>query len=73
MHPVAGKGLVGHALALRDLVFVVRKHQVFAAGVQVKAVAQKLHGHGRALDVPSRPAAANGCIPGGLAGLGGLP
>ena len=73
VHPVAGKGLVGHALALRDLVFVVREHQVFAAGVQVEALAQVLHGHGGALDVPAGTAAADGGIPGGFAGLGGLP
>ena len=73
MHPMACKWLVRDALALRNLVFVVREHQVFAAGVQVEALAQKLHSHGRALQMPSRPPAANGRIPRCLAGLGGLP
>ena len=63
VHPVAGEGLVRGGLALRDLVLVVREHQVFAAGVQVEAVAQVLHGHGGALDVPAGTAAADGRIP----------
>ena len=70
---MAGEGLVGGGFALRDLVFVVREHEVFAAGVEVEAVAEVLHGHGGALDVPAGTAAADGRIPGGFAGLGGLP
>ena len=57
------EGLVGHALALRNLVFVVREHQVFAARMQVEAVAQKFHRHRRALDMPAGPAAANRAYP----------
>ena len=73
MHPVARKRLVGGGFALRDLVFMVREHQVFAAGMQIKAVAQVLHGHGGTLDVPARPAAPDGGVPSSFAGLGGLP
>ena len=66
---MAGKRLVRHALALRNLIFVVREHQVFAAGVQVEALAQKFHGHRRAFQMPSRPPAANGRIPRSFAGF----
>ena len=63
VHPVPREGLVGRGLALRNLVFVVRKHQVFAARVQVEALAQVLHRHRRALDVPAGPAAADRAYP----------
>ena len=59
--------------ALRNLVLVVREHEVFAAGVQVERFAEVLHGHGGALDVPAGAAGAERRLPGCLAGLGGLP
>jgi hypothetical protein len=37
VHPVPGEGLAGGGFGLRDLVLVVREHQVFAAGVEVEA------------------------------------
>ncbi len=45
------------AKGLRDgvLVFVVREDQLAAADVQIEALAQMLHGHGRRLDMPGRP------------------
>ncbi len=43
VHPEAGEGLAGERFRLRDFVFMVGKCQVFAAGVQVKALAQILH------------------------------
>ena len=52
---------------------MVREHEVFAAGVEVDVVAEKLHRHGGALDVPAGAAAAEGGIPMLLAGLDGLP
>ena len=58
VHPVAGEGLAGGALGLGDLVFVVREHEVFAAGVEVEVVAEEFSGHGGALDVPAGAAAA---------------
>ena len=73
VEPVAREGLVRGGFGLGDLVFVVREHEVFAAGVEVEGVAEILHGHGGALDVPAGAAGAEGRIPGGLAGLGGLP
>ena len=37
--------LAGERLGLCDFIFMVREDQVFAAGVQVKAVAEFLHRH----------------------------
>ena len=67
------KGLARERFRLRDFVLVMRKHQVFAAGMQIKAFAQVLHRHGGALDVPARTAAPNRCVPGCLAWLGSFP
>ena len=44
------------ATRLRDLVLVMRKHQIDAAAVDVEGLAETLPGHGRAFDVPARPA-----------------
>ena len=43
------------ASRLRDLVFVVRKHKVNSATVDVESLSEVLPRHGRALDVPTRP------------------
>src|SRR5688572_21554696 len=40
-------------LAFRDLILMVRKDEVLAAGVDVDLVAQRLAHHRRALDVPA--------------------
>ena len=73
VEPVAGEGLVRARLALGDLIFVVREHEVFAAGVEVEAVAEIFHGHGGALDVPAGATGAERGIPGDFAGLGCFP
>jgi hypothetical protein len=56
VHPHVGQRLAGGALALGDLVLVVRELQVGAAAVDVEGVAQHLAAHGRAFDVPARAA-----------------
>jgi hypothetical protein len=73
MHPVPREGFSGGRLRLCNLVFVVRKHQVLAAGVQVEAVAQQACGHGRALDVPPRTARPQRRIPMRFVWLDGFP
>jgi hypothetical protein len=73
VHPVAGEGLAGVRLGLRDLVLVMREDQVVAAAVDVDLFAQELHAHGRAFDVPARPALAPGALPARLARLRSLP
>ena len=73
VHPVAGKGAAVGALALRDLVLVVREDQILTAAVQVDGLAQMGAAHGAALDVPARTAHAVGAFPCGLTGLCGLP
>ncbi len=76
VHPQPGKGLAVGALALRDLVVVVRKLQVQAAAVDVEALAEQCAAHRRALDVPARAAGAvRARVPDlfGLVGLGRLP
>ncbi len=63
MHPVPGEGLAGAAAALRDLVLVVGEDEVLPAGVQVERLAEVLHAHRRALDVPARPAPSERRLP----------
>ncbi len=66
MEPVAREGLAGGGFALRNLVLVMGKHQVFAAGVEVEAFAEILHGHGGALQMPAGTAAPDGSVPAGF-------
>ena len=56
VHPRLRKRLAGSAFALGDFVLVVRKLQIGAAAVDVKALAQQRAAHRRALDVPARAA-----------------
>ena len=58
---------------LRDLVLVVRKHQIVAAGVDVDRLAQMRLGHRRAFDVPAGTAAAPRAVPAGKLGRRRLP
>ncbi len=51
------------AFALGDLVFVMGKHQIDAAAMDVERLAQIFLRHGRAFDVPAGPAAAPGRFP----------
>ena len=73
VHPEAREPAVGAAARLGDLVLVVRKDQVLAAAVDVEGLAQVLGAHGRALDVPARPAAPPGAVPARLGLVRGLP
>ena len=70
--PVPGEVVAGGS-RLRPLVLVVREREVLATAVEVEALAEQVERHRRALDVPSRPAAAPGRVPRRLAGLGRLP
>ena len=58
--------------ALGDFVFVVRKLQVGAAAVDVKALAQQCAAHGRAFDVPAGAAFAERAVPLHLGRFGGF-
>lgn len=51
------------ALRLRDLVLVVREHQVDAPGVDIHGVPEVTPCHSTALDVPPRPPLAERSIP----------
>src|SRR5260370_244807 len=73
MHPVARKGLAVGRLRLRDLILVVREHQVFATRMQVERVPEELRGHGGALNMPARSTLAQRRLPALLARLHGLP
>ena len=74
VEPEARELLAGRAFALRDLVLVMRKHQVDAAGVDVdRRFAEQPQRHRRALDVPAGTAGAAADVPRRLARLGRLP
>ena len=73
VHPQVHKLFAGRALALGDFIFVMRKLQIEAAAVDVEMIAEAGGGHGRALDVPTRPAFAPWRLPEWLAGFGGFP
>ncbi len=72
VHPVVARRAAAGALALRDLVLVVRELQVHAAAVDVEGLAEQRAAHGRAFDVPARPAGAVGAVALGVVGLVGL-
>src|SRR5918994_2365982 len=73
MHPVAREGQAECTLGLGNLIFVMRKHQVSPAAVDVERLAKILGAHRRALDVPARPARTPRAFPGRLAGLARFP
>ena len=63
MEPCMHKGLARGALRLGYFIFMVRKHVVDAACMNVEALPQVFHGHGRTLDMPARAAATPWGIP----------
>src|SRR2546428_10663196 len=73
VQPVAGEGLAGRGLALRDLVLVVGKDIVDAAGMDVEALTQAPHAHRRTLDVPAGAPRPQRRSPRLLAWFAGLP
>ena len=73
MHPVARKDLARERFRLRDFIFMMRKSQVFATGMQIKAIAQVLHGHYGTFNMPARTPGADRTFPEGLAFFGSLP
>src|ERR1700730_11834783 len=73
VHPVTDERLFGCGLALCDLVLVVGKDVVDAAGMDVEALAQVLHAHGGALDVPAGAPNAERRLPRLLTRLARLP
>ena len=74
VHPEARERLAGRALALRDLVLVMRKDQIDAAGVDVdRRLAEQPQRHRRALEMPAGPPGRIDDVPGRLARLGRLP
>mmetsp|Transcript_26884 Transcript_26884/g.48654 ORF Transcript_26884/g.48654 Transcript_26884/m.48654 type:complete len:376 (+) Transcript_26884:1851-2978(+) len=64
VHPHIGKAMT-RAFRLGDLVLMVGKLQVVAAPMNVKPIPQQLIGHGRAFNMPTRPAPAPRRIPTG--------
>ena len=54
MHPIARERLTGSRFRLRNLVFVMRKDQVLAAKMDIQRVAEILHRHSGAFNVPAR-------------------
>src|SRR5690606_33017887 len=74
VHPIADEWRLARIrFRLRNFVFVVRKHQIQAAAVEVDVISQVFEGHGRALDVPSRAALPPGALPRRLARFGRFP
>ena len=73
MHPDVGKGSVVGALALRNLVFVVREDQIRTTTVDVESLAQIVAAHGRAFDVPTRATLTPLRVPGRFARFCGFP
>ncbi len=72
VQPVLREVVTG-ALGLRDLVLMMREHQIQSAAVDVERLAEVEHRHRRAFEVPSGPARTPRCGPRRLARLGGLP
>src|SRR5271165_7064042 len=73
MKPEARKSFSGERFGLRDLVFVMRENQIFAAGMQIEAFAEFRHRHDGALQVPAGASRADRSVPRSLTRLGRLP
>ena len=74
VHPEAGERLAGRPFALRDLVLVVGKDQIDAAGMDVdRRLAEQAQRHRRAFQMPPRAARRIDEVPRRLARLGRLP
>src|SRR5436190_13725223 len=74
VHPDPREGMARmRALALRNLVLVVRENEVEPAAMDVEGLAELGLAHRRAFDMPARPAAAPRAVPTGLVGGAGLP
>src|SRR4029077_15161872 len=73
VRPLAHEGPPGRGLRLRDLVLVVREDEILAAAVHVEGLAEVLHRHRGALDMPAGPAVAPRALPAGPAWLVLLP
>ncbi len=73
VHPVTGEWLPRIRFRLRQLVLVVWKREVESAAVNVQRLAEESHTHGRAFNVPARPARSPGTVPFRLTRLGCLP
>ena len=64
MQPDVCKSRIGiGAAALGDFVFVMGKHQIVAATMNVKRCAKEFVGHGRRFDMPPRAATAPRAVP----------
>ena len=73
MHPEARERLAGQRFRLRDLVFMMRKYQVDAAGMQVERLAEILDRHHGTLDMPAGTSRTDFGFPERLAGFGRFP
>src|SRR5207249_3234204 len=73
VQPEAGEGSPCQRFRLGDFIFVMGKRQVYAAGVDVQGLAQILHRHDGAFDMPAGPAGSERRLPGWFAVLARLP
>src|SRR5947209_8411052 len=67
MHPIIDELVARKTLALGNLIFVMRKDIIHAAGMQVELLAKVLDGHGAALNVPAGETTPPRTIPGHFA------
>ena len=73
LHEIVYKGFAGSGFGLGYFVLVVGEEKINAARVDIEGLAEVLHRHGRALDVPARAAFPEGRLPRGLARIFELP
>ena len=63
MDPMVDKAVSGAGFRLGNLIFMMGKHIVDSAAVDVDGVAEKLHRHRGTLDMPAGAPGAKGTIP----------
>ena len=73
VHPGINIGFAGGRFALRDLVFMMWKREIWPTTMNVEGITQAAGRHRRALDVPARTAITPGGSPVSLAWFGSLP
>src|SRR5581483_380151 len=63
MDEAADEGTAGRALGLRDLVLVMDRNMIHAAGMDIDGFAEVFHRHRRTFDVPSGVSASPRTVP----------
>src|SRR2546425_2130817 len=63
MNPVVHELLASKSFALSNFIFMMRKNVIYAAGMNIKMLAEIFHRHSATFNMPAREATSPGAIP----------